>query len=85
VRHFGQLKAGSIACDGDVAERRQGTAQADGAALNHSDDGNLRVAKRAVEIENRIAPFANAISFENRAGLAHRLATEAEIVPCPFE
>src|SRR5262245_32212351 len=85
VRHLRQLKAGSVACDGDVTERGQSTTQADGPALNHADDGYFSVAKRAVEIENRFAPFANAISLENRAGLAHRLATETEIVPCAFE
>src|SRR5262245_29490693 len=78
-RTLRQLKAGSFSCDGDVAERRQSTAQTDGPALNHADDGHFSVAKRAVEIENRFAPFANAIGFEHRAGLAHRLATETEI------
>jgi hypothetical protein len=58
VRHFRHLKHRLVAGERDIASRRNGTAEAERAALHDGDDRDFGVAHRAVTVEYDIAEGA---------------------------
>src|SRR2546427_12757174 len=69
----------------NIAKRRQSAPQPDRPALNDAHNRNFCAAKRAVEIENRLASLTNGVRFKNGTRLAHGLATQTEVVARAFE
>jgi hypothetical protein len=82
VRHLRHLKLGRIGGEGDVADRGNGAAEAEGASAHHADHGDFAAAERAVTVEDYVVAAAQLQCFRRcaRRAFAHGLAADAEIL-----
>src|SRR6266508_1405158 len=58
VRHLGNLKLGGVGGERDVADRRDGAAEAEGAALDDADHRDFAAPEGAVAIEHHVVAAA---------------------------